>query len=34
MDNEELIKQQSEIVKQGMKRDAEEELKRIQEGNT
>ena len=34
MDNEELIQQQSEIVKQGMKRDAEEELKRIQEGNT
>ena len=29
MDNEELIKQQSEVVKQGMKRDAEEELKRI-----
>ena len=34
MDNEELIQQQSEIVKQGMKRDAEEELKRSQEGNT
>ena len=34
MDNEELIKQQSEIVKQGMKKDAEEELKRIEEGNT
>ena len=34
MDNEELIQQQSEIVKQGMKRDAEEELKRIKEGNT
>ena len=33
MDNEELIKQQSEIVKQGMKRDAEEELKRIEEDN-
>ena len=34
MISDELLEEQKQIAKEGMKRDAEEELKRIQEGNT